>query len=334
MGILACRALLLPWQVGPPLGISASRLQDMLRTIEFGTQNSRHLPFKFPPWKYPNVHLAGLYPSIAGYLGLANDVSEKRPLNNKFAKRRLEFLSRYNLIDERDIETWRRNKTYELEALSTAFKNDKGEPIGLGIYLIEYFRLFNIPIKPPLPPDDELKRLFEEAAHEELKREIREALLSDNEIFWIMYRVRQEIEKYRESIVDMIYNKVKDELDKVLEQVTVNAIKYWILKQYEEDPTRKEYDYAKIAHMLKKKFIVQGEIVGPEIEDKLKELVKQYFEENKRYSADIKFEPIHNESKQPDIYDVILRHLGAKEEDVLKIRKALEWRFNGHREAS
>jgi len=300
----------------------------MLRTIEFGTQNSRHLPFKFPPWKYPNVHLAGLYPSIAEYLGLANDVSEKRPLNNKFAKRRLEFLSRYNLIDERDIETWKRNKTYELEALSTAFKNDKGEPIGLGIYLIEYFRLFNIPIKPPLPPDDELKRLFEEAAHEELKREIREALLSDNDIFWIMYRVRQEIEKYRESIVNMIYSKVKDELDEVLEQVTVNAIKYWILKQYEEDPTRKEYDYAKIAHMLKKKFIVQGEIVGPEIEDKLKELVKQYFEENKRYSADIEFEPIHNESKQSDIYDVILRHLGAKEDDVLKIREALKWRFN------
>ena len=86
--------------------------------------------------------------------------------------------------------------------------------------------------------------------------------------------------------------------------------------------------------MLKKKFIVQGEIVGPEIEDKLKKLVKQYFEENKRYSADIEFEPIHNESKQPDIYDVILRHLGAKEEDVLKIREALRWRFNGHREAS
>jgi len=304
---------------------------DMLRTIEFGTKNSRHLPFKFPPSKYPNIHLAGLWPSIAERLGLANDVSEKRPLNNKYAKKRLEFLQRYNLVDQRDIATWRRNKTYELEALSTAFKSkDTGEPIGLGIYLIEYMRLKNIPIKPPIPPDEELKKKFDEAAHEELKREIKEAILSESSMLWIKIAVEEVLKHYIKRIAEQIYSQYKEKLDKALEKVGAKEIKYHILQQFKEDPTRKEFDYHAIAHKLKAEFTVETEVDDDEIKEILREAIKAYFEpilKEQKWSTYIAFEPIHNEDEQPDIYDIILEKLGARKEDAEQVREALKWRF-------
>jgi len=305
---------------------------DMLRTIEFGTQNSRHLPFKFPPSKYPNVHLAGLWPSIAERLGLANDVSEKRPLNNKYAKKRLEFLQRYNLVDQRDIETWRRNKTYELEALSTAFKSkDTGEPIGLGIYLVEYMRLKNIPIKPPIPPDEELKKKFDEAAHEELKREIKEAILSDSSIFWVKMAVEEVLNRFVRKIAEQIYSQHKEKLDKALEKVGPSEIKYHILKQFKEDPARKEFDYHAIAHKLKATFNVETEVNDDEIKRILSDAISAYFKpilEEQRWSSNVVFKPIHNEDERPSIYDIILEKLGARKEDAERIREALEWRFS------
>jgi len=198
---------------------------DMIRTIEFGTMNSRHLPFKFPPSKYPNIYFAGLWPSIAEMLGLPNDVSEKRPLNNPYARKRLEFLERYNLMDERDIATWRRNKTYELEALSTAFKSrETQEPIGLALYLIEFMRLKNIPIKPPLPPDEELLRKFREAAFDELRREIREALLSQDEVWSLAGFLEHILTKIINSCVEVIVQKCKEELESTLDKVPVKPL--------------------------------------------------------------------------------------------------------------
>ena len=152
----------------------------MNRGIQYGTINSAHLPYKFPPSKYKNIYLAGLYPSVAEEIGLPNDAEQKRPLSNRSARTRLEFLERHNLINQKDLDTWRRNKTYELEALSTSFRDDKGNPIGLGIYLIEYMRLKNIPIKPPLPPDDVLKKQFDEEAKKELYSEIEEEVFGQS----------------------------------------------------------------------------------------------------------------------------------------------------------
>jgi len=295
---------------------------DMLRTIQAGTEASRHLAYKFPPKKYPKIYLAGFYPSIGENLGLANDVEQKRPLQNPFVQQRINFLMSHGLLNQLDYDAWGRDKTYELESLSAGFENNKGEPIGLGIYLVEYMRLFGIPVKPPMPDDKKLKAEFDEAAREELKREIDEKIAYPK-FFWDYYHWLTEL---KEQLKKDIYEDMLPAYERALDEIGAKEIKYHIWKQFEEDPKRASYDLAAIAHKIKKQFEIETNWNLDEFEEALVSAKEGY--EGPEPILDTKFEPIHNEENyNPNGYDLIEKRIGAKEKDIQKIREALLERF-------
>jgi hypothetical protein len=295
---------------------------DMLRTIQVGTESSRHLPYKFNPKKYDKIYLAGFYPSVGETLGLPNDVEQKRPLQNPYVKQRINFLMAHGLLNPQDYQTWANDKTYELESLSAGFENEKGEPIGLGIYLVEYMRLFGIPVKPPMPPDDKLKEEFDKAAIEELTEEIFNEL-SYPAIYWKMDKMfREKKEELKQVILEDLLPRYKE----CLKEVTAKEIKYHIWKQFEEDPKRASYDLKAIAHKLKTKFNIDIDWDTIEYETKCDEWLNNW--EGPGFTTDVEFEPIHNESNyEPNGYDLIEKRIGAKDEDIEKVRKALLLRF-------
>lgn len=299
---------------------------DMLRTIMVGTEASRHLPFKFPPEENPSIHLTGLYPSIGEEVGLPNDVAAKRPLSNPYVQQRIAFLKRHGLLNDKDLEAFNRNQTFELEALSAFIKDPEGKPIGSAVYLIEYMRLYSIPLKPPLPPDDVLEEQFLEAALTELIAEL-EAEVEVNsprhELYWRIYQLFTELES---EILGEILADVYDDFEKTLSKVTAKEIKYHIFQQFKADPTRATYDLRAIAHKLKTKFTVlvdwDDEPLIENIEDQLDEYGGATHEHG------IEFEPIHNEEEaDQNPYDLVLKKLGAKIDDVVKLRRALQNRF-------
>ena len=295
---------------------------DMLRTIQAGTESSRHLSYKFPPSRYPKVYLAGFFPSIGESLGLPNDVEQKRPLQNPFVRQRVNFLMNHGLLDQRDYDTWARDKTYELESLSAGFENEKGEPIGLGIYIVEYMRMFNIPVKPPMPPDDQLKKDFDEAARKELQREIDEKIAYPK-FFWSYYNWLTAL---KEELKTKIYDSLLPKYEEALAQIGPKEIKFHIWKQFEEDPKRASYDLAAIAHKIKTKFDIIIDWALEKFEEALDEAKTDY--EGPEPETDTEFTPIHNEvNYDPNGYDLVLKRIGAKEEDVVKVRQALLTRF-------
>lgn len=302
---------------------------DMLRTIAVGTMNSRHLDYKFPPNKNPNIHLVGLWPSVGERIGLPNDVEQKRPMNNPHTKKRVEFLKRYDLVDPRDIATWERNQTFELEALSTAYlSTTTRKPIGMAIMLIEYMRIKNIPIKVPIP--DDIKEQFDQAAHDELKSEIEEGLEIGSPKERLLEMVAEYIDGLTSEAATKIYNERVGALEKCLEEVTEKEIIFHINQQFIQDPNRSSYDLRAIAHKLKTPCEINMDwdsegFVG-EIRDNLVEYTEQ-LSRDEGWEYKIEFTPIHNETHLDDVYDIALNKLGAKPEDCAVIREALEWRF-------
>jgi hypothetical protein len=295
---------------------------DMLRTIRVGTESSRHLPYKFPPSQFMRIFLAGFYPSIGEMLDLPNDVEEKRPLSNPYVKQRVDFLVRHGLLNEMDLKTWKNDKTYELEALSEGFTNKTGQPIGLGIYLIEYMRLYGIPVKPPIPPDEELKKEFDEAARAELKREIDEKV-SYPKFFWDLYYYFTD---HKEELKKRIYEDLSPQYEECLEKVTAKEIKFHIFQQFEQDPSKATYDLAAIAHKLKTEFEITVEWNMDEFAQSFEDLKGSY--DQPEFENTVTFTPIHNETNyNPDAYDLVLKRIGAKDEDVKKVRQALLTRF-------
>jgi len=297
---------------------------DMLRTIQVGTKSTRHREYKFPPSRNANIYLSGLYPSIAENLGVPNDKEQKRPSQRPATRRRIRFLEEHGLLDPRDRATWLdRDRTYELEALSAAFKNKRGEPVGSAIYLIEYMRLMGIPVKPPLPPDDELEAEFIQAAYEELRHEIEEKLQYPK-VVWDLY---WHFERAKKNLIEEIFTDLKEEYDRALREVTAKEIKFHIYKQFEEDPERATYDLRAIAHKLKEKFEITPEWKADELTEKVEDALEEYKEEVVEFVKDVVFRPIHNETTIVEAYDLILRKLGADPEDCRKVREALEKRF-------
>jgi len=298
---------------------------DMLRTIQVGTKSTRHRDYKFPPSRDANIYLSGLFPSVAETLGVPNDKEQKRPSQRPATRRRIKFLQDHGILNPQDYATWmERDRTYELEALSAAFKNKKGEPIGSAIYLLEYMRLMRIPVKPPLPPDDELEAEFREEAYEELKKEIDDKLQYP-EVVWDLY---YHFEKAKRNLKEEIFEDLKPEYDKALQEVTAKEIKFHIYKQFEEDPERATYDLRAIAHRLKEEFEITPEWKADELTEKVKDALEEYKEEVVEFVKEVVFEPIHNETTIVDAYDLILRKLGADPEDCRKVREALKKRFS------
>jgi len=305
----------------------------MLATVVFGSDRSRHLPYRFPSSKYPRVHMAGLFPSIGEKLGLPNDVEQKRPLQNKEVQRMLDHIKKYKLVDERDIATWERDKTYELEALSTFIKNKKGEPVGLGVYLTEYMRLRGLPVKPMPPEDDEeLIKELEEDAKSKLMRKINPEI-DTSFIDELVDEIKKPIEEFLEQIREEIIDKYIDELKEHVKKQSAEIVRRHLLKQYEENPERERYDMNKVSNKLFKTVEVSVSVDLDEIKTRIKEMIEELKPkieevlEEAEYEEVIEFKDLEDPGEPRDLYDVTLEALGVKPDDVIKVREAIKWRL-------
>lgn len=316
---------------------------DMLRTLEFGSKASRHLTpdQAFPSSVYPNIHIAGLFPSVAERLAIPNDEEQKRPLNNKHVRRRIDFLKKYNLIDDRDVATWERDKTYELEALSIFFKsqvpNIDGEytPIGLGIYLVEFMRLNNIQCKPqPVDDDMELMNNFEKTARRDLKEQIHDHIRSKAPMESLKEYLEQKFEEIIEKIVTDIYD---DHIDKMIDDYVNNLgaddLRDLVQMQYQDEPKRQIYSLREIADDIIDGMNIEVEWNTEELQNKIDKAVAEYMQElpedlHDIFEAYIEFAMPDPVTNLKDFYDVVLEELGADPDDCKKVREALKWRLD------
>lgn len=325
----------------------------MLSTIVFGSERSRHLDYKFNPKIYPNIHIAGLYPSVAEYLGLENDVEEKRPLQNEYVRRMLDHIKKFGLVDERDIETWKRDKTYELEALASKFTDDDNNPIGLGIYLLEYFRLKNIPIK-PIPTEEEAMNEFIETAKEYMKDLVEDRLRNKRSEIINTQPIEDVLEEFIESIrrplegrlEEWIHEHLEDVLKEIEEELSkeeTEVLMSNIIKQYCDDITLPRYNMRKIVRRVIKNVLIEVVIDKIELQNLIERIAEQLRQILEEYREQVESEVEEvaesmeawieyqinrlKKEKTKDLYDVALEYLKAKREDVEKIREALKWRL-------
>jgi len=291
---------------------------DMLRTVRFGSESARHLPNKFR-----DVILAGLYPSIGMELGVPNDVGEKRPLQNEHVRRRIGFLQRYNLVDERDYKAWMEDYTCELEGLSTTFKNSQGEPVGLALYLIELFRLKGITLKPQ--PREEDVDEFKDVLRGAIERAIRNAI-DDGFIYEITSMIEDALRDRIDEIVDDIMNKYEGRIQEVGD-VSFDRLRKHALAQYQRNPKRASYSLSEIARKLIEKCDVEiaadVEELREELEDKLPDIVENI----KLRNIDLELNELGDISEPENFYDTLIRYLKANPEDAEKIREAIKRRF-------
>jgi hypothetical protein len=302
---------------------------DMLRTLEFGSQNSRHITLDqaFPARTHPNIHIAGLFPSVGERLGLPNDLASKRPMANKYVRERIDFMRRYNLVDERDIETWERNKTYELEALSTAYSSmQDGSPIGLGIHLVEYMRLNNIPCKPS-PNMDEEMRSFKDGARYRLRSRIEEQIRNQSPVQLVKDKIDELFDQWIKNYTDGVYDEYKEELEDLLRNLDEDVLEQNLLMQYQKDPYREIFstydEIGKIFEKVKVDIDWRDEDFISDVEEALEEFNREQIE----LEHDVEFKDLEEPDEElRDFYDVVEEELGASEADCETVREAVMWR--------
>jgi len=305
---------------------------DMLRTTQFGSMNSRHITLDqaFPPSRYPNMHFTGFYPSIGERLGLPNDLDSKRPMNNPHVKKRIEFLKRYDLVDDRDVETWERNKTYEMEALSESAINSDGEPIGVGIYITEYMRHKELYCKPQPTGDAELLEEFKSLAKVLFKNMIETAISANSPRDKIFNAAWQALQPLMKKLRDKLYKEYIEKLENALDDSLEDVIRDKLLLQYEDDPYREHYSLYSVVEELFDTFDVTADWKSDELMEKVKEALDEFSKDMELETEDeeIEFAAVDTEEREVrNFYDVVEEELGADPDDCLKIREALEWRL-------
>ncbi len=307
---------------------------DMNRSLEYGTMESRHLTpdQAFPERLNPKVHVAGLFPSVCERIGLPNDVEAKRPMDNKEVRKRLEFQERHGTLDERDLATFKRNKTYELEALSSSYTNPKGEPIGLPIYLTEFFRIKEIPCKPqPTDNDEELVDRFRRQAKWNFKQDVESALNMDSPEYALKDLIQTKVEEIIDRIKDEIIDEHLDLLMKKADKVMAKQIREKLLHQYQKNPYREIFSLSEVVNELTDKLNITVEWEPKELMKKVEDALEDYVydREGDIYTDEIEFQdlPEPEEELRP-FYDIVEEAIGAKPEDCEKVREALEWRLS------
>jgi len=310
---------------------------DMSRVIMYGSKEAPHLNNK-----YPNLYVAGLYPSVGELLGLPNDENSKRPLNNPIALKRIEFMKRYGLLDDMDYDTWMRNKTYELESLSSFFisktlKDDSGnlQPIGLGAYLVEYMRLMEIPLKPM--PDDK-KQLIEDVAissKSKLLAKISYQLNHNIDLNFISEfnkSIKEEIENKLVEITNKIWEReIQDTYDKWIDNLTFDGICSHIKHQYNLRPHMEHYD---IYDIIKANIDINVDAKFNKIREKFEEfkvevdaIINEDLEEIEYNTLNLELKPL-DEISFKDQYDIVQSRLGVSKSIMKNIREALRKRLS------
>jgi len=316
---------------------------DMLRTLEYGSMAARHLTpdQAFPSSQFGNIYLAGLFPSVAEKLDIQNDVEQKRPMSNPATKRRVEFLKAHGLVDDRDLDTWERDHTYELESLSTKFlstkldQEGKHAPIGLGIYLVEFMRLKKIPLKPQPPEDDQtLLDDFEQAGLDDFKDEIDDAISKDAPVESLKDLMEKKFREVMDRVSKEIYDENEEEFSTWLREVAPDQIRQKVAEQYQKNPEREIFSLADIAKEMKAKLSIEIEWRAEDLKKVIEKAVKDYAESLTTrpegfHEEDIEFQELPEpEEEIREFYDVVEEELGADPEDCEEVRDALEWRFS------
>lgn len=314
---------------------------DMLRALEYGTEASRHLTpdQAFPERRFAGTHIAGLFPSVAERLDIPNDVEQKRPMSNEHVRKRIEFLKRFDLVDDRDLATWERDKTFELEAMSTKYfstkpdKDGKYPPVGLGIYLTEYMRLKEIPCKPmPTDDDERLKNGFDRIARDELKREIRGEVERDSPIQFLTSMIYEKITEVIDETIQEIYDYYIDDLEEKLGETTADDIREQAAKQYQDQPRREIFSLREIAELLKDSVEVTVNWNAEELKKRVTETIESYVRELREsgslYDEYVGLTNLPDVGELRDFYDVVEEEIGADPEDCKEVREALEWRLS------
>jgi len=318
----------------------------MQTLITMGSASSRHLNLRA---KGANIYLAGLYPSVGAWLGLPNDVEEKRLSQNKEAQKMFKHLKEFGLIDDQDLQTWLNDQTYELEALSpyafsTKLKDEKGRPmpIGLAVYLTEFMRLQRIPPK-PLPKDN-----VKEEFRGELKYLVRRKLKPIIDVAFLkeaIQRIENEllglIEDYQEQIRDQEYERFESELDSFVDETPINILKKHLIRQYCRNMRREIYSVTDLSKKVVKEAkaeVTFNEELFEEIRKDIEEAIAELIEkvkpkieellENAEVKSNVELEPL-KDVNVCDLYDKILAEIGAKPSDAKRIREALARRLKG-----
>lgn len=311
---------------------------DMLRTLEYGSKNSRHLTpdQAFPEKRHPGIHVAGFFPSIGERLEIPNDLEAKRPMSNKYVRERIRFLQRYGLVDDRDLATWKNNKTYELEALSSSFTDSNGNPVGLMIYLVEYWRILGLPLKPqPTSDNDTLKRAFDREAQWTFETSIRNAIQRNSPKEALQEYIEESFSRVEDTMIDAVIEKYQEEFSELLKNQDADNIRQHLLLQYEERPRREMYSIGELTNRLIRQIYLKIQWNTEKLKEDINDLVDEYLEDyiNDRDTDDLleketaKFEDLPEADEPSDFYDIVEDELGCKPEDCRQIREALEWRL-------
>lgn len=308
---------------GDPFG------NDMLRTLEYGSMNSRHVTLDqaFPEKKNPNMYIAGLFPSVGERIGLPNDVQSKRPMSNKTVADRIDFLRSYELANEKDLATWGRNKTYELEAMSIFYENDVGEPVGLAAYLIEGFRINKIPLKPE-PTDEDIgnmRRLLKRS----VESKIRERVAASSPVLELKDAIDEYFDALIESRVRVIYEENEEMVDKALEDTDDDDIKDNLNQQYRDNPYREKFNYFELIQEMMEKVSVDIDWDKETLIKTLTDGLDKYAEEaDIEVESEIIVNPVEAlEHELENMYDVVERQLGIRPRDAKEMEEALRWRL-------
>ncbi len=262
----------------------------------------------------------------------ANDIEGKRPMDNEAVRKRLEFQERHNTLDERDLATFKRNKTYELEALSSSYTNPKGEPIGLPIYLTEFFRIKELPCKPqPTEDDAKILRMFRRRVENKFKEDVKFALNNDSPEYDLKGIIEDKIKEIIDRMAEEIIDKHMDTLMEKAEEVTADQIRDKLLYQYQVNPYREIFSLGEVVEELTKEFEIVVEWEPDELKKKVEDTLEDYVydREGDIYTDEIEFQDLPDlEEELIPFYDVVEKAIGADPEDCQKIREALEWRLS------
>ena len=261
-------------------------------------------------------------------LGLENDLFSKRPMTNKHVRERIDFMERHNVVDERDLATWKRNKTYELEALSIAYENRRGDPIGLGIHLLEYMRLNNIPLK-PVPEQREHFQEFESNVKSTIRRAIRGMVNDTAPTSEIYHKIFNHFEPLITKYTNEIYKEYEDTIQETIDNTEWDTLEWHLKKQYVVEPELEVFDVWSEAEKLLDKIEIKIDWKPDDLVEAIQKAIDDFDKDLIEVEHDLEFEPLEEpEYELPSQYDVVLNVLGADVEDANKVREALEWRLD------
>ena len=315
------------WTDGDTFGV------DIRAVAVRGSKNLRHQTLTQTSKKAFDV---GLFPSVAEMLNVPVDIDEKKPMSGdeKTGSRKLvEHLKNAGLHPD-DLQTFYNDHTYEIEGLHTKFTDRNGKPIGTQIYLTEYLRLMKLDCKPQPSSDDDLLReeLFF-ALQDIVTNEIQIQLKNQIQLTVDTGAIDNAIEGFLDKTITNILLQKNAEMHQLVDKISADDIRDKVNNWYVGHPMREIYNIADIAKEMVGDILINMEVDFSDLQNKINSIIAEFAIIAKaelnaaEIDTQIQIEEFKKVEKVMDYYDLVLKRLGAKKEDVLAIRKALERRL-------